>query len=256
MSVDTSGNCTPDITENSAPGTEYDDGPYWDLTYHYYSEDYSGNISVDDVIADWALATANADTFPFVNAMSYVEVCEIAEAPSDLVDKTFNEQTENSWQHVAYNLEMSDCPTSDAFITYYPVEDGTTALPSWLSYDSATRTFTTDTTSTAGTVTIRMYASTDALVSADTEQTFDITLDPFNVAPELTLPATSFTCYAYSSCSFDFSYTDLDVADDHVIVYDHSDGSVIDPLLTTISGTTISFHAPDNSYEGEYTMRI
>lgn len=152
--------------------------------------------------------------------MTDVEVCEIAEAPSDLVDQTFDEQSVNSWQHVAYDLEMTDCPTSDSFITYYPVIDGTASLPSWLSYDSATRTFTTDTTSVAGTYTIRMQASTDALVSADTEQTFDVTLDPFNVAPVLTLPATSFSCYAFTSCSMSFSYSDGDAGDGHVVVYD------------------------------------
>jgi uncharacterized circularly permuted ATP-grasp superfamily protein len=108
--------------------------------------------------------------------MSEYKVCELVEAPSDLTDGSYPEQMVQTHTHIAYDRLMTDCPTSDAFITYYPVKTDNTALPTGVSYVSSTRTFTTAYLKENFTADIKIKASTDNLLSYDEDKDFTLTL--------------------------------------------------------------------------------
>jgi hypothetical protein len=108
--------------------------------------------------------------------MSEYKVCELVEAPSDLTDGTYDEQMVQTHTHVAYNRLMTDCPTSDAFITYFPVQTDNSAIPTGVTYDSTTRTFTTAYLTENLTADIKIRASTNNLLTYDEDKDFTLTL--------------------------------------------------------------------------------
>lgn len=161
--------------------------------------------------------------------------------------------------HVAYDLEMTDCPTSDAFITYYPVKPDDSPLDSsWVTYDSATRTFSTVYLAENGDVDIKLRASTDALLSVDEDHEFNLELTQFNYPPTMST-LVDVECEGFSTCSQTVTVDDIDPADVLTKTAQYYDDVLATWIPTTDPTSLISYDSvtgliefplPDNSYEG------
>jgi len=192
----------------------------------------------------------------FYNEMSDLKVCEISDPASDMPDQVFKEQAVNSYTHDAYIHSMTDCPTSDPTITYMPVQSDLSALPSWLTYDSDTRTFTSDSVQTATSVDILMQATTDGLLSADTEQAFSWTLVLHNYAPEMRMEDVS--VFAYTGEQFTPTVTDADAGEVFSFAATYADLTTLDPLLFDLDTATgaLTVHPLDNTYAATYSLTL
>jgi len=149
---------------------------------------------------------------------------------------------------------MTDCPTSDPTITYMPVQSDLSALPTWLTYDSDTRTFTSDDIQTEVVITILMQATTDNLLSADTKQSFTWTLVLHNYPPVITM--NDAYPFAFLEETFTPVVTDVDVGEVFTFGITYADLTAVDALVFTLDTTTgaLTVHAPDNTYAATYSM--
>ena len=122
------------------------------------------------------------------SASSYtmtIDVTAVNDPPTvanAIPDQTATEGAAFSFQFAANTFDDVD----DNTLTYTAVEDGESALPSWLSFDAGTRTFSgTPAAADAGTVTVRVTASDGGGASAS--DAFDITVTAQTMLPVLTV---------------------------------------------------------------------
>ena len=87
----------------------------------------------------------------------------------------------NTFPYPTFSLLYTGCYASTTTQYTATMLDGS-ALPSWLSFDPSTRTFTTDAASPAGTYDIQIlgYIETDQY---DEENSFSFTISPYNNPP-------------------------------------------------------------------------
>ncbi|MDE0693108.1 MAG: putative Ig domain-containing protein, partial [Gammaproteobacteria bacterium] len=112
------------------------------------------------------------------SASSYtmtVDVTAVNDPPTvanAIPDQSATAGTAFTYQFAANTFDDVD----DNTLTYTAVEDGESALPSWLSFDAGTRTFSgTPASADVGTVTVKVTASDDD--GASVSDTFDITVN-------------------------------------------------------------------------------
>jgi len=176
MAVDDALNCCQDIM-SIADGYDilpYDDPVWWNSVPY---TDWLGTFDVNDVSGSWSLGTAGTVTLGDLhNEMSEFKVCEQVEAMSNLIDASYPEQMVQTHTHIAYTLLQTDCPTSSATITYFPVQTDDSPLPSGFSYDSTTRTFTTAYLTENTTFDIKIRATVNNLLTYDEDKDFTFTL--------------------------------------------------------------------------------
>ena len=151
------------------------------------------------------------------SASSYtmtIDVTAVNDPPTvanAIPDQTATAGAAFSFQFAASTFDDVD----DHTLTYTAVEDGESALPSWLSFDAGTRTFSGTPASTdVGTVTVRVTASDDD--SASVSDTFDITVSAAAnnppTAADNTVTTDEDTAYTFAASDFGFADTDADDA--------------------------------------------
>ena len=147
------------------------------------------------------------------SASSYamtVDVTAVNDPPTAanaIPDQSATEGAAFSFQFAANTFDDVD----DATLAYAAVEDGEGALPSWLSFDAGTRTFSgTPGAADAGTVTVKVTASDDDGASAS--DAFDITVNAAvnnpPTAADGTVTTDEDTAYAFAASDFNFADTD------------------------------------------------
>ncbi len=143
-------------------------------------------------------------------------------------------------------------------ITYSATLANNQALPSWLSFNGTTRSFSgTPTNNDVGTISVKVTARDGGNLSGET--TFQIAIANVNDAPTVTSPIANQSTPQNQAYSFQFAantFTDIDVGD--ILTYSArlSNGAelpawlIFSPVTRTFSGT------PTNSDVGTVTVRL
>ena len=149
---------------------------------------------------------------------------------------------------------FADADTDDT-LTYTAAQSDDSELPSWLSFDATTRTFSgTPTAADHGTLTVRVTAS-DANGGSVTDD-FDITVNsvPTVAAAIPDQEATTGTAFTYTF--LDTTFADADDGDTLTYTAARSDGSAL-PSWLTFNATTRTFSGtPQAGDDGTLTVRV
>ena len=180
--------------------------------------DGSGTFSLSDATGSFSTSayTVTMD-YHASNNLHSMTCSELMDISAAMTDKTYDEQTVNSFTHSAYTLFITGCYASTT-IQYEAELVGGAALPTWLTYDPLTRTFTTLATSVPGVYNIQLkaYVQTDSI---DTEVTFLLTINNVNEAPSFVDPFIDDSVEAIiGTGSQVITYTDVEVTDTHTLV--------------------------------------
>ncbi|MFC3078903.1 putative Ig domain-containing protein [Phenylobacterium terrae] len=164
-----------------------------------------------------------------------------------LADQSFAEDAPVSFQVAAFEDVDGDTLTYTASMA----DDG--ALPAWLSFDAATRTFTgTPPANFNGVLALKVTASDGALSASDT---FDLTITPVNDAPVApALADQSFTEGALVS----FQVAAFSDVDGDTLIYSatRADGSAL-PAWLSFDASTRSFNGtPPADFVGVIALKV
>ena len=143
-------------------------------------------------------------------------------------------------------------------LTYEALQSNGSALPAWLSFDYATRTFSgTPGNSDVGSITITITA-TDGSAQSITD-TFQLTVNNTNTAPVLDNPIADQTSLQDDVFSFTFpadTFSDDDAGDSISYTSIQADGSTL-PLWLTFDADNRTFTGTPSNYDvGMYTITV
>jgi Ca2+-binding RTX toxin-like protein len=219
--------------------------PSW-LSFDPATRTFSGTPENGDVGIISVKVTASDGLFN-VSDVFTITIANVNDAPTvanALADQSASEDTSFSFTFPAN--AFVDVDASDT-LTYTATLESGAALPSWLTFDAASRTFSgTPLNGDVGTLSIRITASDGQLSVSDL---FSITIANVNDAPTVDHPIANQSAIADSIFSFTFAATtfgDVDTGD--VITYTATlqDGGSLpswltfDPTTRTFSGTPTS----------------
>ena len=220
---------------NNAPVLKLKDG----VTANFESNSsYSITIKADD----------RGDGLNVAEKTLTLSVTDINDAP--IVANAFSDQTiaEDS----AYNFQFettvfNDVDAGDSLTYSANLSDGS-ALPRWLSFDPATRSFTgTPKNENVGTLDIKVTA-TD-IGSTSVSDIFRLEVTNTNDAPTISLGASSVTITEDVAYSYSFVASDVDVGDNLTIAATTKPSwLILDTTAQTLSGT------PTNEAVGDHAV--
>ena len=247
-----------DIGDSLTLSAELADGsalPIW-LAFDAQSRTFIGVPTNSDVgvlqirVKATDLAGASASQ---TLSLTVTNTNDIPEVAAMLTDQQATEDTHFSFsvpQDAFRDVDAGDVLTLSATLT-----DGS-ALPSWLSFDAATRTFSgTPANGDVGAVSLRLTA-TDA-VGEQASQTFSIGVANVNDAPEAGVPLANQTALTDTLVSWQLpegAFVDVDAGD--VLAYSASltDGSALPDWLTFDAATGSFGGTPTTA--GNYAVRV
>ena len=197
---------------------------------------------------DWSASTATMtltvsavnDAPVVVNALS---------ARSTLEDQAF------SWTVPANTF--NDVDTGDT-LTYSATLASGAALPTWLSFNTGTRTFSgTPANADVGTINVKVTATDGS--NAAVSSSFALTVVNTNDAPTvahalLNRSATEDTAFSYTFAAD--SFNDIDVGDSLTYSATLADGSSLPTWLSFTPGTRSFSGTPNNSDVGTFSIRV
>jgi VCBS repeat-containing protein len=186
----------------------------------------------------------------------HLTVANTNDAPEIAIALTDQQATEDAlFAFVVPQDVFRDVDTGDVLTLSATQADGS-ALPTWLGFDAATRTFSgTPVNGDVGSVAVRLIA-TDA-AGAQVSQTFAIGVANVNDAPEADVPLVNQTAHAGLAASWqlpDGAFVDVDAGD--VLTYTASltDGSVLPDWLSFDAATDSFSGTPTTA--GNYTVQV
>jgi phage-related protein len=164
-------------------------------------QDFNGSLELKVTANDGSLSAA--DTFRLtINAINDAPVLAAA-----ITDQAMAEDTPWTFQVPAGAFTDVD----SASLTYTATLDDGSALPSWLTFHSTTRTFTgTPPANVTGVYNVKVTASDGAATTSDT---FRLTINPVNDAPIVAVPVADQTVAEDTPWSFQVpagTFTDVD----------------------------------------------
>jgi Ca2+-binding RTX toxin-like protein len=209
-----------------------------------------GNLSIQVTATDTAGATAT-DTFNLA-------VANTNDAPtvaSPIPDTTATEDTAFSFTIPASTF--SDVDAGD-ILTYSATLAGGTPLPSWLTFNAATGTFTgTPTNSDVGNLSIQVTATDTA--GASVSDTFNLAVANTNDAPTVASPIPDTTATEDTAFNFQIpasTFSDVDAGDTLTYSATLSGGTPL-PNWLTFNATTGTFTGtPTNSDVGTISVQL
>ncbi|ACB35993.1 outer membrane adhesin like protein [Leptothrix cholodnii SP-6] len=211
-----------------------------------------GTISVKVTATDGALASAD-DSFDIV-------VANVNDAPTLVNAIADQAATEDSPFSLTVPADaFADVDVGDSRAYTATLADGS-ALPAWLSFDAATRTFSgTPANSDVGTISVKLTAFDGALASAD--DSFDIVVADVNDAPTLVnaiadQAATEDSPFSFTVPVDAFADVDVDVGDTRSYAATLADGSAL-PAWLSFDATTRTFSGtPANGDVGTISVKV
>ena len=143
-----------------------------------------------------------------------INVTAVADAPrvaNPIPDRSAVVDVAFSYQVPSNAFEDGDGDT----LTYTATQDDDSALPSWLSFATTTRTFSgTPTTSDLGQITVKVTASDGDTDTTDTSDEFVLMVrevpNMLPTAEDSTVTATEDTAYTFTALNFNFTDADSD----------------------------------------------
>ncbi|WP_418316906.1 putative Ig domain-containing protein [Piscinibacter sakaiensis] len=209
-----------------------------------------GIVSVRVTVTDLALASAFGD---FTLSIANVNDAPVLAQP--LADQAATQDLPFS-----YTVPVTSFADIDAgdVLTWSATLSNGSALPIWLSFDAATRTFSgTPANGDVGVLTVRVTATDLALASASGD--FTLTVANVNDAPVLAQPladqaATQDLPFAFTVPSA--SFTDIDVGDVLTWSATLSNGAALPAWLSFDAATRTFAGTPGNSDVGIVSVRV
>ncbi|WP_331345210.1 putative Ig domain-containing protein [Cellvibrio sp. UBA7661] len=208
-----------------------------------------GTISVKLTVNDGAGGTAS-DTFDIV-------VANTNDAPTvanPILDQT---ATENALFNYTFPINVFNDQDVGNTLTYTAQIPGGAPLPAWLSFDSATRTFSgTPSNGDVGTISIEVIASDG---TASVSDTFDIVIGNTDDSPDLVTPIPNQNATEDVAFNFQFpdtTFNDPDVGDTLTYTATMADGSAL-PGWLSFNATTRTFSGtPANADVGTISIKV
>ncbi|MGV8836645.1 putative Ig domain-containing protein, partial [Cellvibrio sp.] len=230
--------------------------PAW-LTFNDVTRTFSGTPANGDVGTLSVRVTASDGLGGTVSDTFDIAIANTNDAPT--VANAIPNQ--NATENVLFNFSFAvntfnDQDTGDS-LTYSAQLAGGGALPGWLSFDSATRTFSgTPANGDVGNITIELIASDGSLSVSDF---FDIAIGNTDQSPFLVTPIPNQNATEDAAFNFQFdinTFDDPDVGDTLTYAATMADGSALlpwlsfDPVTRTFSGT------PANGDVGTISIKV
>ena len=222
--------------------------PSW-LDFNATTRTFSGTPTNSDVGAIDVMITATDSSSESVSDTFTMTITNTNDAPTlvnDISNQTIAEDSALNFQ-LASNV-FADVDQGDSLTYTASLSSGAT-LPSWLSFNAATQTFSgTPTNSDVGTIDV-IATGTDS-GSQSVSDTFSITITNTNDAPEITsTPVTSINedeLYSYY-----FFYRDVDLGDQVTVsIESKPDWLSFDPSIRRLYGT------PENNEVGVHSVAV
>ena len=222
--------------------------PSW-LSFDAATRTFSGTPDNGDVGAIDVMITAADSSSESVSDTFTMTITNTNDAPTlvnDISNQTIAEDSALNFQ-LASNV-FADVDQGDSLTYTASLSSGAT-LPSWLSFNAATQTFSgTPTNSDVGTIDVIATATDSGTQSVS--DTFSITITNTNDAPEITsTPVTSINedeLYSYY-----FFYRDVDLGDQVTVsIESKPDWLSFDPSIRRLYGT------PENNEVGVHSVAV
>ena len=166
--------------------------------------------------------------------------------------------TEDSAFSVQFDADVfADVDEGDSFTYTATLSDGS-ALPSWLSFNADTRTFSgTPLNANVGVLAVKVIATDSS--SATVSDTFNITVGNTNDAPTVANAIADQTIAEDSALSFQFSsevFSDVDEGDSFTYTATLSDGSALPSWLSFDADTRTFSGTPLNANVGVLAVKV
>ena len=222
--------------------------PSW-LDFNATTRTFSGTPTNSDVGAIDVMITATDSSSESVSDTFTITITNTNDAPTlanDISNQTIAEDSALNFQ-LASNV-FADVDQGDSLTYTASLSSGAT-LPSWLSFNAATQTFSgTPTNSDVGTIDV-IATGTDS-GSQSVSDTFSITITNTNDAPEITsTPVTSIN--ENELYSYYFFYRDVDLGDQVTVsIESKPDWLSFDPSIRRLYGT------PENNEVGVHSVAV
>jgi len=206
-----------------------------------------GTLSIDVIASDGSVTVT--DTFDIVIANTN-DAPTVANAIPD----------QNATEDVLFNFSFASNTFNDpdlgSTLTYSAELVGGGALPGWLSFDSATRTFSGTPTGADVDIDVEVIASDGTLSVSDI---FNITITPVDDSPVLAIPIPNQNTTEDVAFNFQFAagtFTDPDIGD--VLTYSATmaDGSTLLPWLSFDPATRTFSGTPANGDVGTISIKV
>jgi len=168
--------------------------------------------------------------------------------------------TEGSAYAFTFDADTFTDVDSGDVLTYTTKQSNGSALPDWLSFNSATRTFSgTPTNNDVGTIIITLTATDNS--SASVTDTFELTVNNTNSEPVLSIPiadqsATEDVLYSFTFDANTFRDDDIAYGDTLSYVARLSDGNPLPSWLTFDANNRTFSGTPLNSDVGTISINV
>ncbi|MBG0749212.1 MAG: putative Ig domain-containing protein, partial [Planktothrix agardhii KL2] len=189
-----------------------------------------------------------------VNSSPTANVANVNDAPT-ATPITAQTATEDSSFNLNIVNNFSDIDAGDTLTYTATLADGT-VLPSWLTFNTTTGTFTgTPTNADVGTLDIKVIAKDSS--NATVENSFQLTVNNVNDAPTAT-PITAQTVNEDSSFNLNIvnNFSDIDAGDTLTYTATLADGTVLPSWLTFNTTTGTFTGTPTNADVGTLDIKV
>ncbi|HWV14449.1 MAG TPA: putative Ig domain-containing protein [Cellvibrio sp.] len=231
--------------------------PSW-LSFNAATRTFSGTPTNSDVGTISVRVTANDGNGGTVNDTFDIVVANTNDAPTvanAIPDKAATEDSAFSFQFAANTF--ADVDVGDT-LTYSATLSGGGMLPSWLTFNAATRTFSgTPLNADVGTISVRVTASDGN--GGTVSDTFDIVVANTNDAPTVANAIPDQAASEDSAFNFQFAantFNDADVGDTLSYSATLSGGGGLPSWLTFNSGTRTFSGTPSNADVGTISVQV
>ena len=231
--------------------------PSW-LAFNAATRTFSGTPLNGDVGVIAVKVTATDSSSAAVTDTFNVTVTNTNDAPTvanAIVDQTISEDSVLLFQ---FNSNVfADVDAGDSFTYTATLSDGS-ALPSWLAFNAATRTFSgTPLNGDVGVIAVKVTA-TDSSSAAVTD-TFNVTVTNTNDAPTVANAIVDQTISEDSVLLFQFNsnvFADVDAGDSFTYTATLSDGSALPSWLAFNAATRTFSGTPLNGDVGVIAVKV
>ncbi|MFZ4650353.1 MAG: putative Ig domain-containing protein [Rubrivivax sp.] len=233
--------------------------PAW-LSFDAQNLIFSGTPTNGDVGSVTILLTARDSANAEGSCTFTLTVANTNDAPTVanlIADQSATEEQAFSFTFAANTFADVDAPYGDT-LTYSATKADGTALPSWLTFDTATRTFSgTPTNDDVGLLDITVTASD--IAGAPVSDTFRITVGNVNDAPTLANPIADQGATEDQAFSFVVpvdTFADVDAGDTLTYTATKADGSALPAWLTFNASTRTFSGTPANGDVGFFDVKV
>ena len=220
--------------------------------------DYDEGILISDVMTDLSINMTGilvGDVDGSYNVGSVTDANDAPTVANAISDQTIAEDSALSFQFASD--VFSDVDAGDSLTYAATLADGST-LPSWLSFDASSRTFSgTPSNGDVGAIDVKVTATDGS--SAPATDTFTLTVTNTNDAPTVANAISDQTIAEDSALSFQFAsdvFSDVDAGDSLTYAATLADGSTLPSWLSFDASSRTFSGTPSNGDVGAIDVKV